>query len=102
MPAAAPALTVVLRFPETEAYPAYRLVVMREGEAKPVWRTDGLERSPEGVQLALPQRYIPPGRYRLSLAGLVTHTITPEQLGTAYEGLLNDKDHYLGVLMKWV
>src|SRR5262245_60538372 len=25
---------------------------------------------------------------RLSLAGLVTHTITPEQLGTAYEGLL--------------
>lgn len=38
---------------------------------------------------------------RLSLAGLVTHTITPEQLGTAYEGLLNDKDHYLGVLVKW-
>src|SRR3954471_4123602 len=38
---------------------------------------------------------------RLSLAGLVTHTITPEQLGDAYEGLLKDKDHYLGVLMKW-
>jgi 2-desacetyl-2-hydroxyethyl bacteriochlorophyllide A dehydrogenase len=39
---------------------------------------------------------------RLSLAGLVTHTIAPEQLGAAYEGLLKDKDHYLGVLMKWV
>jgi len=39
---------------------------------------------------------------RLSLAGLVTHTITPEQLGEAYEGLLKDKDNYLGVLMKWV
>lgn len=39
---------------------------------------------------------------RLSLAGLVTHTIAPEQLGMAYEGLLKDKDHYLGVLMKWV
>ncbi|MDB5306992.1 MAG: theronine dehydrogenase [Gemmataceae bacterium] len=39
---------------------------------------------------------------RLSLAGLVTHTIAPEQLGTAYEGLLKDKDHYLGVLVKWV
>jgi 2-desacetyl-2-hydroxyethyl bacteriochlorophyllide A dehydrogenase len=39
---------------------------------------------------------------RLSLAGLVTHTITPEQLGDAYEGLLKDKDHYLGVLVKWV
>jgi 2-desacetyl-2-hydroxyethyl bacteriochlorophyllide A dehydrogenase len=39
---------------------------------------------------------------RLSLAGLITHTITPEQLGTAYEGLLKDKDHYLGVLMKWI
>jgi 2-desacetyl-2-hydroxyethyl bacteriochlorophyllide A dehydrogenase len=39
---------------------------------------------------------------RLSLAGLVTHTIKPEQLGEAYEGLLKDKDHYLGVLVKWV
>jgi threonine dehydrogenase-like Zn-dependent dehydrogenase len=39
---------------------------------------------------------------RLSLAGLVTHTITPEQLGAAYEGLLKDKDNYLGVMMKWV
>jgi 2-desacetyl-2-hydroxyethyl bacteriochlorophyllide A dehydrogenase len=39
---------------------------------------------------------------RLSLAGLVTHTIAPEQLGEAYEGLLKDKDRYLGVLVKWV
>jgi 2-desacetyl-2-hydroxyethyl bacteriochlorophyllide A dehydrogenase len=38
---------------------------------------------------------------RLSLAGLITHTITPEQMGNAYEGLLKDKDNYLGVLMKW-
>ncbi|MBA4064220.1 MAG: theronine dehydrogenase [Isosphaera sp.] len=38
---------------------------------------------------------------RLSLAGLVTHTIAPEGLGGAYEGLLKDKDHYLGVLVKW-
>lgn len=39
---------------------------------------------------------------RLSLAGLVTHTIAPEQLGDAYEGLLKDKDNYLGVMMKCV
>jgi len=39
---------------------------------------------------------------RLSLEGLVTHTITPDQLGTAYEGLLKDKENYLGVVMKWV
>ena len=39
---------------------------------------------------------------RLSLAGLVTHTIAPEQLGSAYDGLLKDKDHYLGVLVRWV
>ena len=32
----------------------------------------------------------------------MTHTIAPEQLGEAYEGLLKDKDHYLGVLVKWV
>lgn len=38
---------------------------------------------------------------RLSLAGLVTHTITPEGLGDAYEGLLKKKDEYLGVLVKW-
>lgn len=38
---------------------------------------------------------------RLSLAGLVTHTIAPEQMGDAYEGLLKDKDNYLGVMMKW-
>ena len=39
---------------------------------------------------------------RLNLNGLVTHTITPEELGTAYEGLLTNKDEYLGVLVKWV
>ena len=38
----------------------------------------------------------------LSLAGLVTHTIAPEQLGDAYEGLLKKKEEYLGVLVKWV
>lgn len=39
---------------------------------------------------------------RLSLAGLITHTIKPEQLGDAYEGLLKKKEEYLGVLVKWV
>jgi threonine dehydrogenase-like Zn-dependent dehydrogenase len=39
---------------------------------------------------------------RLSLAGLVTHTITPEQVGAAYDGLLNKKDEYLGVVVRWV
>ena len=39
---------------------------------------------------------------RLSLAGLVTHMIQPEQLGDAYEGLLKKKDEYLGVVVKWV
>lgn len=38
---------------------------------------------------------------RLSLAGLVTHTISPEGLGEAYDGLLNRKDDYLGVVVKW-
>jgi hypothetical protein len=32
---------------------------------------------------------------------LVTHTIAPEGIGQAYEGLLKDKDHYLGVVVKW-
>jgi 2-desacetyl-2-hydroxyethyl bacteriochlorophyllide A dehydrogenase len=38
---------------------------------------------------------------RVNLTKLVTHIIRPEQLGTAYEGLLNKKDEYLGVLLKW-
>ena len=39
---------------------------------------------------------------RLSLDGLVTHTIQPEQLGDAYEGLLKDKENWLGVVVRWV
>lgn len=38
---------------------------------------------------------------RLSLERLITHTITPEELGQAYKGLLEEKETYLGVVMKW-
>jgi 2-desacetyl-2-hydroxyethyl bacteriochlorophyllide A dehydrogenase len=38
---------------------------------------------------------------RLSLDGLVTHTITPDGLGVAYEGLLKKKEEYLGVVVVW-
>src|SRR5256714_424887 len=38
---------------------------------------------------------------RLSVAGLVTHRIRPEELGSAYEGLLKKKEEYLGVIMLW-
>ena len=38
---------------------------------------------------------------RLSLDKLVTHDIQPEGIGAAYEGLLNDKDAYLGVVVHW-
>lgn len=38
---------------------------------------------------------------QLSLRGLVTHTIPPEALGQAYEGLLRNKNEYLGVLVNW-
>jgi 2-desacetyl-2-hydroxyethyl bacteriochlorophyllide A dehydrogenase len=38
---------------------------------------------------------------RLSVAGLITHSIAPEQLGSAYEGLLKKKDEYLGVVVRW-
>ena len=41
-------------------------------------------------------------KQRLTLEGLVTHVVTPEQLGSAYEGLLHDKENYLGVLVKWI
>jgi 2-desacetyl-2-hydroxyethyl bacteriochlorophyllide A dehydrogenase len=38
---------------------------------------------------------------RLSTEKLVTHTIKPEGIGDAYEGLLKKKDEYLGVTVKW-
>lgn len=38
---------------------------------------------------------------RLNLDSLVTHRIRPEGIGQAYEGLLKDKDNYLGVVVSW-
>jgi 2-desacetyl-2-hydroxyethyl bacteriochlorophyllide A dehydrogenase len=38
---------------------------------------------------------------RLSMAGLVTHRIAPAQLALAYDGLLNKKEEYLGVVLRW-
>lgn len=38
---------------------------------------------------------------RLNLEGLITHTISPTEIGTAYDGLLNKKEEYLGVLVHW-
>jgi 2-desacetyl-2-hydroxyethyl bacteriochlorophyllide A dehydrogenase len=38
---------------------------------------------------------------RLSLDGLLTHRISPDELGQAYEGLLKHKDEYLGVVLHW-
>ena len=38
---------------------------------------------------------------RLRLDGLVTQTIAADGLGAAYDGLLNGKDDYLGVLVRW-
>jgi 2-desacetyl-2-hydroxyethyl bacteriochlorophyllide A dehydrogenase len=39
---------------------------------------------------------------RLSLDGLVSHRITANELGSAYEGLLKKKEEYLGVVLRWV
>lgn len=77
LPAGAPFLAMVLKFREADSYPAYRLVLTRQGEEKPAWQTDGLERSPEGVQVALPRRLLPPGTYRLSLSGLRSGAAQP-------------------------
>jgi 2-desacetyl-2-hydroxyethyl bacteriochlorophyllide A dehydrogenase len=38
---------------------------------------------------------------RLNLNGLVTHRIAPAELSAAYEGLLNRKEEYLGVIVNW-
>jgi threonine dehydrogenase-like Zn-dependent dehydrogenase len=38
---------------------------------------------------------------RLTLEGLVTQRLAPADLGQAYDGLLNRKDEYLGVVVRW-
>jgi 2-desacetyl-2-hydroxyethyl bacteriochlorophyllide A dehydrogenase len=40
-------------------------------------------------------------RGRLNLEGLVTQRIAPAALGQAYDGLLNKKEEYLGVVVRW-
>ena len=37
---------------------------------------------------------------RLNLNGLVSHRISANELGTAYQGLLKKKEEYLGVVVK--
>ena len=37
----------------------------------------------------------------LKVNELISHVIKPEEMQNAYFGLLNDKDHYLGVLVDW-
>jgi 2-desacetyl-2-hydroxyethyl bacteriochlorophyllide A dehydrogenase len=41
------------------------------------------------------------GRQVLRIAPLITHTIKPEQIREAYEGLLHHKDEYIGVAIDW-
>jgi 2-desacetyl-2-hydroxyethyl bacteriochlorophyllide A dehydrogenase len=38
---------------------------------------------------------------RLGQAGLITHRIAPQELGAAYAGLLDRKEEYLAVLVRW-
>lgn len=38
---------------------------------------------------------------RLNVGPLTTHTIAPDQIQQAYEGLRDRKDEYLGVLIRW-
>lgn len=40
-------------------------------------------------------------RGRLQLAPLISHRLRPDQIKQAYEGLLNQPEHYTGVLLDW-
>jgi len=35
------------------------------------------------------------------IAPLITHEIAPHEIKEAYEGLLHDKENYLGVIIDW-
>ncbi|HSI85751.1 MAG: zinc-binding alcohol dehydrogenase [Candidatus Methylacidiphilales bacterium] len=38
---------------------------------------------------------------RLKLDPLITHVLPPQQIKQAYEGLLHDKENYVGVVLNW-
>lgn len=38
---------------------------------------------------------------RLHVKELITHVVKPEDMQSAYMGLMNDKEHYLGVMVDW-
>jgi 2-desacetyl-2-hydroxyethyl bacteriochlorophyllide A dehydrogenase len=38
---------------------------------------------------------------RLNLKPLITHVLPPDEIKTAYEGLLRKKEEYVGVVLKW-
>jgi len=38
---------------------------------------------------------------RLNVAPLITHRVAPEEMQAAYEGLLNHKGEFLGVIVRW-
>jgi len=38
---------------------------------------------------------------KLNVRDLITHVVKPEEMQSAYMGLLNDKEQYLGVLVDW-
>lgn len=38
---------------------------------------------------------------RLKVGPLITHRLAPEQIQSAYEGLLQHQDQYLGVILRW-
>lgn len=38
---------------------------------------------------------------KLRIDGVITHRIKPAEAGLYYEHLLNDKEHYLGVVLEW-
>lgn len=40
-------------------------------------------------------------RGKLKLGELISHRIRPEEIESAYENLLNDKEHYWGVILDW-
>ena len=64
----------------------------------PIHQVEGSKHSIErNTRIAL--RLISEGK--LKVRDLVTHIVKPEEIKVAYEGLLNKKDEYLGVILDW-
>jgi 2-desacetyl-2-hydroxyethyl bacteriochlorophyllide A dehydrogenase len=98
-------LGVIRQVSEMPASDLIRKIFLKWATVKSSWEWQLPQRESDQVQTSIESnsrdvlRLIQDGRIRV--APLISHIITPDEIQGAYEGLLNRKDDYWGVVIDW-